>query len=204
MRRSFRLPTPSSLTTISGPRLWLLVAVGALALLNLIALFFVVAPPGGTRRELRAQSDDLRHQIASASVSATRVERVAAKVQSGGTEAIDFAGTYFLPKRKAYDAVLSEGQRMARQSGVQAREAVFNEEPVEGSDDLSVMNVTANFEGTYDTLMQFLFQVDRSPMLLMLDTLQAAPQQHGAQVNASIRFQAIVRDDAIALAGGQQ
>jgi hypothetical protein len=53
--------------------------------------------------------------------------------------------------------------------------------------------------------MKFLYQVDKSPLLLMLDTFQAAPQQHGNVVNASIRFQAVIRDDASVInAGGQQ
>jgi hypothetical protein len=48
-----------------------------------------------------------------------------------------------------------------------------------------------------------LHEVDRSPMLLMLDTLQAAPQQHAGQLTTSIRFQAVVRDESAPGTGGQ-
>jgi Tfp pilus assembly protein PilO len=167
-----------------------------LVVLNLVAAYFYVLPPGGTQKELRAESQNLRIQVRAARATAGRFERVAAKVQSGSVEATDFANRYFLPERTAYASVVAELQQMANVSGLKPREAAFTEEPVEGSADLSVMNVTENFEGTYDDLMKFLYQVDKSSSLLMLDTLQAAPQQHNNQVNASIRFQAIVRDDA--------
>ncbi|MBV8817636.1 MAG: hypothetical protein JO022_04710, partial [Acidobacteriaceae bacterium] len=127
---------------------------------------------------------------------------VANKVQVGSTQSNDFEAKYFLPKRLAYAALIAEIQRMAKASGLQQRDAVFSEEPVEGSVDLSVLNVTANFEGTYESLIHFLYEEDRSPMLLMLDTLTAAPQQHGNQINTSIRFQNIVTEETGAQAGG--
>jgi hypothetical protein len=42
--------------------------------------------------------------------------------------------------------------------------------------------------------MKFLYEADRSPMLLILDRLQAAPQQKNNQINTQIRFQAVVRE----------
>jgi len=38
-------------------------------------------------------------------------------------------------------------------------------------------------------------------MLLMIDAVQAAPQQRSMQINTTIRFQAILRDNS-GLAGG--
>jgi hypothetical protein len=52
--------------------------------------------------------------------------------------------------------------------------------------------------------------VDQSPQLLILDTLNATPQQQGSGVlNVNLRFLAIVREDGSALpanasAGGPQ
>jgi hypothetical protein len=205
MRKGFSwLPTAAASLAVSRTRMTLFFAAAGLLLLNLIALFLYLAPPGGTQRELRAESESLKVQLRAARTGTARVESVAAKVQSGSIEASDFGKRYFLRKRLAYDAVLSELQRMAEESGLKSREAVFAEEPIEGSTDLSVMNATANFEGPYESLMKFLYQVDKSPMLLMLDTLQAAPQQRGGVVNASIRFQAIIRDDSNVVEGVRQ
>jgi Tfp pilus assembly protein PilO len=180
----------------SETRRLLQIAVAVLAVMNLVALYFYIAPPGGTRRELRRQSEQLRSEIASAKARTNRLKNVSAKVQLGGTESADFEGKYVLPKRTAYGAVIAEIQRMAKTSGLQERDAVYNEEPIEGSEDLNLLNSTANYQGTYDNLKKFLYQVDHSPMLIMLENITASPQQKSNEINASIRFQAVIRDDS--------
>src|SRR5437899_2460058 len=176
-------------------RFWLQFAGAALLLLNAIALFVYVDPPGGSRGELAQESLRIRNEIGAAKARALRMKAVAAKVQLGNKESSDFESKYFLSKRTAYAVIIGEIQRMAKASGLQERDAVFTEEPVEGTADLTILNSTANYEGTYPNLMHFLYQVDQSPALLMLENLTAAPQQRGGQIAANIRFQAIVRED---------
>lgn len=188
----------------SEVRRWLQIAVGLLVILNLVAFYLYIVPPGGTQRDLTRQSEELKSAIAAAKARATRLRTVSAKVQLGGTESSDFETKYVLPKRMAYGAVIAEIQRMAKLSGLQERDAVYNEEPIEGSADLNVLNSTANYEGTYDNLKKFLYEVDHSPMLIMLENITAAPQQKGNQINTSIRFQAVIREDGSAAMRGEQ
>ncbi len=203
MPKNFDVSSLSLAASRQSPRFWLRVGAGVLAALNAVALYLYFSPPGGTRQDLQEQSRQMQHQILSARAGAVRLQNVSQKVQTGSDQGVDFQQKYILPKRVAYDQVISEIQRMAKQSGVQPREGVFSEEPVEGSPDLSILNFTSSYEGTYDNLMHFLYQTDKSPMLLMLDTLQASPQQKGQQINASIRFQAIIREEPSTPAGGQ-
>jgi hypothetical protein len=119
---------------------------------------------------------------------------VSGKVQFGSREADAFEAKYFLPERFAYSTVITELQRMAKAAGVEPREAAYSKEVIEGSDDLSVLNIAARFQGPYAGLMRFLHEADESPMLLMLDTLQATPQQHGGQIDSEIRFQVVIRE----------
>jgi hypothetical protein len=203
MPRNFDLTSLVRGVDRRNPRFWLLAGISVLALANAVLLFLYFAPPGGTRQDLLEESQQTRRQIAFTRAGSARLRSVSAKVQLGSEQAVDFQSKYFLPKRVAYDQVISEIQRMAKESGAQPREGVFSEEPVEGSPDLSILNVTSSYQGSYDNLMRFLYQADKSPMLLMLDTLQAAPQQRGQQINASIRFEAIIREEAPAGAGGQ-
>lgn len=189
-----------------GARFWLQLAVGSLAILNAAALFWYLYPPGGSRQELAAESQQLSAQISAARLQSNKLKTVSQRVQLGGQQSINFEGKYILPRRLAYDAVLTEIQRMAQAANVTEREGVFTEEPIEGTADLTVLNATANFEGNYAGLLRFLYEVDRSPMLLMLDTLQASPQRAG-QITAQVRFQAIMRDEpnrAASSTGGQQ
>lgn len=188
-----------------GPRFWLQVIGGVLALLNGVALFFYLAPPGGSRKELTEESVQIRNQIIATRAQSARVRTAAQKVELGNTESSDFESKYFLPKRTAYASLIAELQRMAKASGLQERDAVYTEEPIEGTADLSILNSTANYEGPYTSLMQFLYQVDQSPMLLILENLQAAPQQKSGVIATSIHFQTIVEEPTeLAAAGGQQ
>ena len=174
-----------------------------LACLNAAALVLYIAPPGGSREQLAAQALQMRNQIAAVRSQAVRLKAVSEKVQLGSTQSAEFESKYFLLKRSAYEAVIAEIQRMAKASGLLEQDSVFTEEPIEGTDDLTLLNRTSNFEGTYENFMHFLYEADRSPMLLIIENVQAAPQQKGGRINASVRFQAIIREEASAGSGGQ-
>ena len=185
-----------------GARFWLQLAAGALGLANLVMLVLYFAPPGGSRQELTAESQSLQTQIRAARMQKVRVETVAGKVQLGQGQATDFEARYILPQRLAFESVIAEIQRMARAASLLERDAVYTTEPIEGTADLSVLNTTVNFEGTYSSLMRFLYEADKSRLLLMLDTLQASPQKAG-QITASVRFQAIIREEPAIATGGR-
>lgn len=178
-----------------GPRFWLRIVGGVLLAANCVALFFYLAPPGGTRRELANESLSVRNQVLMARAQTAKLRNVAAEVTVGNTESGEFELKYFLPKRVAYASVITEIQRMAKAAGFQERDAVYTEEPIEGTPDLDILNCTANYEGTYEALQRFLYEVDHSQMLLMLENLQAAPQQKGGQINTSIRFEAVMQEE---------
>src|SRR5579875_215183 len=192
-----------SITAARGPRFWLQVAGIALAVANAVALFLYFDPPGGSRQDLTNQSIAVRNQIVTTRQKALRLKSVAEKVQLGSTESVAFEAMYFLPKRRAYETFIGELQRIVKESGVQARDAVYTEEPIEGTADLTLLTSTARYEGTYPNMMRSLNQVDRSPMLLMLYNLQAAPQQKGGLIDAEIRFQTVLQEEPVADTGGR-
>jgi hypothetical protein len=205
MLRNFELLLSKRSLGQRGIRFWLQVTCVTLAVLNCVALFLYIAPPGGSRAELRAESRQIGSAIAAAKTQAVRLKTVSEKVQVGSQQSGVFEAKYFLLKRNAYEAVIEEIQRMVKEAGLQERDAVFSEEPIEGTADLLLLKATANYEGSYDSLTKLLNLADHSPMLLILDALQAAPQQRSGQITTSIRFQAVVREDASvqAAAGGQ-
>ena len=54
-------------------------------------------------------------------------------------------------------------------------------EPVEGSDTLDMLQISANFEGTYPDLVHFMNLLDKSDRLLIIESLNATPQQSGGR-----------------------
>jgi hypothetical protein len=194
MRKSFEEKMRMRLKIAGKAHVYLKALAGVLAALNAVALFFYLAPPGGSREELSEQIVQVRRQIAGTRGQAVRMRTTAVKVETGGGQASDFEAKYFLPKRLAYMTVVGEIQRLAKASDLQERDGVYTEEPIEGTADLSLLTASANFEGPYANLMRFLNETDHSPMLLMLDALTAVPQSKSGEINATVRFQAIVRE----------
>jgi hypothetical protein len=181
---------------LSPAQLRLRLTAAVLALFNAVALYFYLSPPGGTRRDLELESAQVRTEIRAAQAQAHKSQSLAAHVQTASEQAATFADKYFLPKRAASVVLYEEIQRMAKASGIKERDAAWAEEPIEGTSDLTLLNITANYEGTNANLTKFLYEADRSPMLLILDSLQASPQQRNNEIDATIRFQAIVREPA--------
>jgi Tfp pilus assembly protein PilO len=192
MLKSFSAMLGSSSGAASG-QLKLRIFLVTLLMLNAVAFYFYFDPPGGSQQDLAAQDQQIRNQINAMNVQGAKLQLMASRVETGSSQIADFQKKYFLPQRIAYGAVIEEIQRMAKISGLQERDAGFSEEPIEGTADLSLLNIKANYEGNYPSLMRFLYETDRSPMLLMLDSLTAAPERNG-NIVADIRFQVVIQD----------
>ena len=52
---------------------------------------------------------------------------------------------------------------------------------MDGSDTLEMMQISANFEGTYPDLIHFVNLLDKSDRLLVIESLNATPQQGGGE-----------------------
>jgi len=65
---------------------------------------------------------------------------------------------------------------------------------VEGTENLGMMTITANYEGTYADLVKFVNLIDRSKRFLIIDNIQAAPQQQGGKLVSRFKINAFVRE----------
>jgi hypothetical protein len=198
MFKSFKKRISSELNTRAvvarGAGFWLQATLAGLLLLNLIALYFFFAPPGGSRRTLAALSAQIQRQAVGARFAAQRLETVSGKVQLAGSQTTAFEGKYFLPGREAYRNMFSSLEKLTQEAGIQQRDGVFTEEPIEGSKDLTLLTFSVNLDGTYADLMHFLYAVDHSPSLLILDSLNAAPQQGTERLNLAVKFLTVMRE----------
>jgi Tfp pilus assembly protein PilO len=116
----------------------------------------------------------------------------------GRGEGDKFMSKYFLPRRTAYSTILTELNDMASQAKVTPRESTSAIEPVEGSDTLQMMQITANFEGDYGSLIRFVNLIDKSNRLLIMESLNATPQQGATKLNVMMRLDMYVREDGSA------
>jgi Tfp pilus assembly protein PilO len=179
---------------LSAPRIWRVV-LGVLAAANLIAAVLVLYPPGGSADDLERQRANLQAQAGMRRAQLQQTRQHAASVEKGRSEGEKFLNDYFLARRTAYSTLLTELDGAADQAKIKPKEHAYATEPIEGSDSLSLMTITANYEGTYANLMRFVHEIDRSPRLLIIEALNAAPQQGSGTLSVSMKIDAYVRDD---------
>ena len=58
-----------------------------------------------------------------------------------------------------------------------------------------MMTITANYEGTYQNLMNFVHQVDQSQGLMIIESLNAAPQSGSNTLVVNLKIDTFVRED---------
>jgi Tfp pilus assembly protein PilO len=189
---------PRSFSGASGITVWWRVALGVLLLATIGAAWIVMYPPGGSADELQKQLAALESQAAARRALLASTRQHVAAVEQGRTEGDKFLNEYFLARRTAYSTLLSELIDAADRAKIKPKEHAYATEPIAGSDSLSMMSISANYEGTYANLMRFVHEIDRSPRLLIIEALNAAPEQSGGTLNISMKIDTFVRDDGSA------
>src|SRR6185312_3251654 len=174
------------------------IGLATLAAATVAAGWIAVNPPGGSAEDLKQQLGVLETQVAAKRMLLASTRQHVAAVEQGRTEGDKFLNEYFLARRTAYSTLLSELVDAADRAKIKPKEHAYATEPIEGSDSLSMMSISANYEGTYANLMRFVHEIDRSPRLLIIEALNAAPEQSGGTLNISMKIDTFVRDDGSA------
>ena len=165
-----------------------------LGVANIAVFFVLVKPIGGSASDLEAQLADLRKQYAANTQQLRRATALAAKLEKARKEQDRFLASYFMDRRTASSTILTEIGAAAQKAGFKARDHSFVIEPVEGSDTLSMMTINASYEGSYADLIQFVNLVDRSSRFLIIDYIQAAPQQSAGTLAVRFKMNTFVRE----------
>jgi hypothetical protein len=169
------------------------VLLGTLLAANLIAAGLVMWPLGGSAEELEIQRVKLTQQVRDQTISLDRARLNTAAVEKGRHEGDAFQNEYFLKPRTAYSTLLVELMAAANQSKIVPREHTYSTEPIEGSDTLSMMVISGTYDGTYTDLLRFVNAIDRSQRLLIIESLNAVPQQNAGKLSVTMKMNTFVR-----------
>ena len=172
------------------------IAIGTLVAANIAAFFLLVKPVGGSASDLESQLANLQIQTKRQQLSVRTGRNLVAKLEGARAEHEKFMETYFMDRRTMSSTILSEIKNSAAAAGLTPKEHSFGFEPVEGTENLGMMTITANYEGTYANLVKFVNLIDRSKRFLIIDNIQAAPQQQGEKLVSRFKINAFVRETA--------
>jgi hypothetical protein len=186
----------SSIWPPSDPTALLRLAVGLLVAANVVVGYLVIWPLGGSPSQLRQQAANMRMSIVQKRNLLKRTQLLASKIEAGRIQGDQFLGSYFLPRRQAYSMIVAEMHDLAEKAKIVQKESSFPIEEVDGSDTLAMMQVTANFEATYQDLIHFINLLDKSDKLLVVESLNASPQQNGSKLNVMLKLDTFVTEDA--------
>ena len=196
--RGFKVGRSFNAWPPNNPRAVIRLGLGLLAVANLVALYFVIRPIGGSAQELAQQALDMHSAIRQQQGVLDRTKLLVSKIESGRGEGDQFMGSHFLPRRIAYSTILAELNDLAGQAKITSRDSAMALDAVDGSDTLDMMQITANFEGLYPDLIRFINLLDKSDRLLIIESLNATPQQTGGRVNVALKLDTFVKEDGSA------
>lgn len=194
MARSFKPSFSLPANWNREPKIVARLVLGVLLLANLLAAWAVFSPLGGSAEELDAQIVTLKTQIDQRQVAIGRLRQIVGRVEQARTGTDRFLDSYFLTGRTKSSTIVSELISLAKESGMKPKEHSFAFDPIEGSDELSMMTVTGGYEGTYGDLLQFINRLDRSQRFLIVDSMNASPQQGTPNLNVTLKMNTFVRE----------
>ena len=184
-----------NLASLKDPRVSVRAALGTLLVLNIAAALILFKPWGGSAEDLDRRLTSMRAQLPKQQAALERTKLLVQKVEKARAEGTQFMAKYMLNERNAYSTVLSELTQAADKVSLKAKESQYAVEPIEGSDTLGMMTISASFEGEYLNLTKFINELDRSPRFLIIESLTASPQPQGKVVNVNFKLNAFVKDE---------
>jgi type IV pilus assembly protein PilO len=174
------------------PRALIRLVLGVLVAANVVVAVLLWKPWSASPEQMEQQLAALRQQIRQREASVERLKAIVEKVEKARTQGDEFIDQYFIPRRTASSVILAELREAAGRAGVKQAEHTFAFEPIEGAEELEMMTISGNYEGSYQNLVQFVNLLDRSPRLVIVDTLTAAPQRTAGALNVNLKMNAFI------------
>ena len=181
---------------IKQPRVLLRAVIGTLLTANLVAAVMAFKPFGGSAGDLRREQQALRIQLGGLQKRAATSKRLVEKVETARREGDQFLTKYVTDRRTMSSTIQDELNRTAKEAGIKSLPATLDLEPIEGSDTLEMMTISAGYEGSYMDLTKFVNLLDKSPRFLIIENMQTAPQQGGQSLNVTLKLDTFVRETA--------
>jgi hypothetical protein len=188
---------PGSVAAWKEPKVLVRLALGILLVTNLVAASFAFNLFGVSPEVLSQQLVAANARLQADQARLNRSRLLTSNIGRGKSESETFLASYFTSRRSTYSTIINEITEIARTAGMKMQESTIAPlDPIEGSDDLSMMTISVNFEGGFAQLVKLVNLLDRSSRFLILESMQVAPQPKGDVVNTNLKMHAFIKDDS--------
>jgi len=178
------------------PQVLVRIALGLLLVANLVAAGFALNVFGSSPEVLNQSLAAAEARLQADQARLTRSRVLTSSIGRGKSESDTFLANYFTSRRNTYSAIISEITETAKTAGMKTQEGTIAPlDPIEGSDDLSMMTISINFEGSFAQFVKFVNLLDRSPRFLIIESMQVAPQPKGDVLNTNLKLHVFVKED---------
>lgn len=174
------------------PRLIMRVVLGVLLAADIAVAALVFRPWDASPEQMQEQLTQIQSQVKQKRSSVTRLRALVKKSEKARKEGDAFMKKYFMDRRTASSTIISALKEAARKAGVKAEQQTFIFQPIEGSDTLTMMDISGNYQGVYLDMVKFINLIDHSRRFLILDTLKAAPERKAGVLNMNFKMNAFV------------
>jgi len=179
---------------VRDPRVVMRALIGLLLAANLAAAVMAFKPFGGSADDLRSRRLQLEAQYTQMQARAAASRQLVSKVETARKQGDEFLDKYLTDRRTTYSTIYEELDRTAQEAGIKPKERAVELNPIEGSDTLEMMSITAGYEGSPASLQKFVSLLDKSPRFLIIENLTASPQQGGQLLNVGLRLDTFVKE----------
>lgn len=178
------------------PKVIVRAVLGVLLLANLVAAIFAFHILGDSPADLETQLNAMRSGLRAAQLRLNKSKILTVNIDRSKEQGDKFLAAYMTSRRRTFSTILGEIDSLAKTAGMKTGDKTFAlPDPIEGSEDLDLLAITASFEGTYAQLVKFVNLLDRSPRFLLIEGLQVAPQPKGDVLSITVKLDTFIRDD---------
>ena len=155
------------------------IQVALVALLVVDVLFFILGflPSGQSFAGQKSELEKLREDLKARQSAVAHLKKVEAALSDARAQGDQFYTTKFLPQTTGYSRVMEEVDKLAKSSGVKKGSVAYAASEVKNRPDLIAVDITTTVEGEYGKIVQFVNQLEQSPMFLTVDSLGVSTGQ---------------------------
>jgi type IV pilus assembly protein PilO len=163
----------------------------ALAVLDVVAIAFLVSPLGRTRIERQAEFEQARLELQLKMRDAVPLRGMDKKLDLARAEIAAFYRDRFPAQ---YSAVSSELGKLASETGVRVSQISYEPKAAD-IPNLQQVVINANLDGDYLQVVKFINALERDRMFFMVDSLTLA-QEQGGMVRLQVKLETYLRTEA--------